>query len=152
MLKTALVLILCAALFTGSCLSSDAPAMFALQQQVTDTERAFAKSMAQRDFEAFVTFLSDEAVFFAGETPLRGKQVVADTWKPFYEGQEAPFSWEPEHVEVLESGTLALSSGPVFDPQGKQVATFNSVWRLESNGEWRIVFDKGNAACNCAEP
>lgn len=26
---------------------------------------------------------------------------------------EAPFSWEPAQVEVLDSGTLALSSGPV---------------------------------------
>jgi len=53
---------------------------------------------------------------------------------------------------VLDSGTLALSSGPVFDPDGKQIATFNSIWRLEAPGQWRIVFDKGSAACNCASP
>ncbi|MGB7452241.1 MAG: nuclear transport factor 2 family protein, partial [Lysobacterales bacterium] len=99
-------------------------------------------------FEGFVSFLSDEAVFFSGETPLRGKQKVADTWKSYYEQADAPFSWEPETVVVLESGTLALSSGPVLDPEGKMVATFNSIWRLEAPGVWRIVFDKGSVACD----
>jgi ketosteroid isomerase-like protein len=119
-----------------------------LEQQVGDTERAFAQSMADRDHAAFVNFLSDEAVFFNGETPLVGKQTVADTWAPYFEKPEAPFSWEPETVVVLQSGTLAHSSGPVRTPDGKVVARFNSVWRLESPGVWRIVFDKGSPVCS----
>jgi ketosteroid isomerase-like protein len=59
----------------------------------------------------------------------------------------APFSWEPEHVEVLASGTLALSSGPVFGRDGTRIGTFNSVWRLEADGRWRVVFDKGCPPC-----
>lgn len=148
MSKIILILTIYSVLFTGYALSSEQPTVEELQQQVADTERAFAKTMAQRDFEGFVSFLSDEAVFFSGETPLRGKQKVADTWKSYYEQADAPFSWEPETVEVLESGTLALSSGPVLDPEGKMVATFNSIWRLEAPGVWRIVFDKGSVACD----
>ena len=148
MSKIILILTICSVLFTGHALSSEQPTMEELQQQVADTERAFAKTMAQRDFEGFVSFLSDEAVFFAGVTPLRGKQKVADTWKSYYEQPDAPFSWKPETVVVLESGTLALSSGPVLDPEGKMVATFNSIWRLEAPGVWRIVFDKGSVACD----
>lgn len=123
-----------------------------LRQQVEDTERAFAKTMADRDHEAFVSFLSDETVFFSGPRPLRGKQQVAEHWKGFYQGPDAPFSWEPEQVVVLDSGTLALSSGPVRDPDGKLVATFNSIWRLESTGKWRIIFDKGSEVCDCRKP
>jgi len=123
-----------------------------LRQQVEDTERAFAKTMADRDHEAFVSFLSDETVFFSGPRPLRGKQQVAEQWKGFYQGPDAPFSWEPEQVVVLDSGTLALSSGPVRDPDGKLVATFNSIWRLESTGKWRIIFDKGSEVCDCRKP
>jgi len=118
-----------------------------LRQQVQDTERAFAATMASRDHAAFISFLSDETVFISGETVLRGKQQVADAWKPYYADLTAPFSWEPQQVEVLDSGTLALSSGPVRDPDGNVVATFNSIWRLEAPGEWRIIFDKGNRAC-----
>ena len=118
-----------------------------LKQQVMETERAFAKTMADRDHAAFASFLADETVFFAGDTPLRGKAAVAAAWQPYYEQPEAPFSWEPEIVEVLDSGRLALSSGPVYGAGGNRVATFNSVWRLEDGGEWRIVFDKGSEAC-----
>jgi ketosteroid isomerase-like protein len=117
-----------------------------LRKEVFETERAFAKTMAARDHAAFATFLAKEAVFF-GAGVLRGAEAVAAGWKKHYEGPAAPFSWEPEQVEVLESGTLALSSGPVRDPAGKVVATFSSIWRREGPATWRIVFDKGNPVC-----
>ena len=117
--------------------------------QVIAAERAFAKTMADRDLAAFASFVSSEAIFYSGPEPRRGKQAVVEWWKRFYEKPEAPFSWEPETVEVLESGTLALSSGPVRDRNGKQIATFNSIWRLEAPGTWRIIFDKGEAGCDC---
>lgn len=116
-------------------------------EQVRRTEQAFADSMAARDFDAFRSFLSPEAVFFSGATALRGAEAVAAAWKPYFDGPDAPFSWRPETVEVLESGTLALSSGPVFDPSGARVGTFNSTWRREADGAWKIVFDKGEKAC-----
>jgi len=103
--------------------------------------------MSDRDHKAFVSFLSPEAVFFSGETPLRGSDRVAEAWKPYFEGEEAPFSWAPETVEVLESGTLALSSGPVHNPAGNLMGSFTSIWRLIESGEWKIVFDKGNKGC-----
>ena len=70
---------------------------------------------------------------------MHGKDQVAAWWKRFYEKAEAPFSWQPADVEVLPSGTLALSSGPVHDARGKQIATFTSIWRLEAPGAWRDI-------------
>jgi kynurenine formamidase/ketosteroid isomerase-like protein len=118
-----------------------------VMQQVKDTEQAFAATMEDRDFEAFTAFLSDEAIFFSGEKPLRGKQQISDAWQHFYQEPGAPFSWMPETVVVLDSGNLALSSGPVLDPEGSLIARFNSIWRLDPDGEWRIVFDKGSDVC-----
>ena len=85
------------------------------KEQVIAAERAFAKTMADRDHTAFAQYVSDEAVFFSGPTPLRGKQAVVDYWARFYSKPNAPFSWEPKEVEVLDSGGLAISSGPVKD-------------------------------------
>ncbi len=124
-----------------------APEPASLREEVLATERAFAKTMADRDHAAFTRFLAAETVFFSGETPLRGADAVAAWWKKYYEGKDAPFSWEPEQVEVLDSGTLALSTGPVRDPSGKVTGTFTSIWRREGPGTWRIVFDKGNPVC-----
>ena len=97
-----------AVVFAGC--SATAPAarsqadLHAAQQQVFTTERAFAKTMADRDHAAFATFLADETIFFGSSEVLRGKQQVAAAWARFYEGAEAPFSWEPDTVEVLDSG------------------------------------------------
>jgi ketosteroid isomerase-like protein len=119
------------------------------QKTVMETERAFAATMADRDFEKFKTFISEEAIFFSGEKPLRGRQQIADAWEGFFKEATAPFSWEPEQVEVLDSGKLAWSTGPVYGPEGKQVARFNSVWQLDASQQWRIIFDKGSDVCNC---
>jgi len=120
-----------------------------LKEQVRRTEIAFAKTMADRDHSAFASFLSTEAVFFSGDRALRGAAQVAAGWKRFFDGPAAPFSWGPEQVEVLDSGSLALSSGPVRDPSGKRIGTFNSVWRREADGKWKIVLDKGCPPCDC---
>jgi ketosteroid isomerase-like protein len=144
-------LLICAALL-NACAAPAPRDTNHVEREVADTERAFAKTMADRDYLAFKSFLADDTIFFSGPTPLRGKQRVADAWQRFFEKPEAPFSWQPEQVQVLESGELALSTGPVRDSEGKLFATFLSIWRREAPGQWRIVFDKGERVCDCAKP
>ena len=149
MLKRALILMLVSVALAPSGSQPPSPATIAaLAAEVRNAERAFAKTMADRDHATFVSFLSREAIFVGPNATFRGRQAVADGWKQFYDGPLAPFSWEPDRVEVLDSGTLALSSGPVRDPQGKRIGTFNSVWRREG-ATWRIVLDNGCPPCDC---
>jgi ketosteroid isomerase-like protein len=114
------------------------------RDQVWAAELAFARTMSERNLNRFSEFLAEEAVFFAGTTALRGKSKVVEGWTQYFVGAEPPFSWEPDQVEVLDSGTLALSTGPVRDPKGAVIARFNSIWRLEASGRWQVVFDKGS--------
>jgi ketosteroid isomerase-like protein len=131
----------------AGCATTPPPDLAALREQVFAAERAFARTMADRDHAAFGRHLADDTVFFTGPTPLRGRAAVVEGWKRFYEPAKAPFSWEPDQVEVLSSGALAHSSGPVRNPEGKVVARFNSVWRQEAPGVWRVVFDRGEPVC-----
>jgi ketosteroid isomerase-like protein len=119
-----------------------------LREQVRQAEIAFARTMTDRDHAAFVRFLADDTIWL-GRTVMRGKAQVAQGWKPYYEGKAAPFSWEPERVEVNDSGTLGLSTGPVRDPAGKRIGTFNSIWRRGADGKWTIIFDNGCPPCDC---
>lgn len=114
-----------------------------LVAQVRAAEVAFAGAMAKRDLDSFAAHLAEEALFFGAKDVLRGKAAVVAGWKRFFEGATAPFSWAPQTVEVLASGTLGLTSGPVLDPGGKQIGTFSSIWRREADGRWKVVFDKG---------
>jgi ketosteroid isomerase-like protein len=119
-----------------------------LREQVVAAETAFAQTMIDRDLRAFASFLSADAIFVGSQRTFRGREQVSQGWKPYFQAPDAPFSWRPEQVEVLDSGDLALSSGPVFGPQGKLIGTFNSIWRRGSDGTWRVVFDKGCDVCD----
>ena len=129
------------ALSVSSLLAQSAPAT--LTKHVFAAESSFAASMARRDLKAFAALVSPEAVFFSGTEALRGKEAVVEAWRKFFVEPKAPFSWRPETVQVLSSGTLALTSGPVHDPAGKLIGTFTSIWRRDGDGSWRIIFDKG---------
>lgn len=136
-MRTRVLVILVWALVTTVCAGAESPA-----DTVRAREEAFAKTMADRDHRAFTAFLSTEAVF-TGARVLRGRDEVAAGWKRFFEAPAAPFSWRPALVEVLDSGRLALTSGPVTGADGQPAGTFKSIWRLDDDGVWRIVFDSG---------
>lgn len=144
---TRVVLLLALAVIQGAAIEAQSTAELAAQVRAAET--AFAATMAHRDLAAFGAFVAEEALFFGRSRVLRGRAAVVEGWKPYFEGAQAAFSWEPETVEVLDSGGLALSSGPVRDPSGAVVGTFISTWRLEADGVWRVVLDKGCPPCEC---
>ena len=131
----------------GGAVANVSAEVSALEAEMRATEIAFAQTMADRDFTAFESFLAPDTIFVAGERVLRGSDAVAAAWKPLFDGAQAPFSWAPATVAVQDGGQLALSSGPVFDASGNQNGVFNSIWRREPDGSWKIIFDKGGAYC-----
>jgi ketosteroid isomerase-like protein len=132
---------------TASAVPAPTDDLAVARAEVMAAERAFARTMADRDHAAFAGFLAEDTVFFTGEQATRGRAAVAASWARLYEGPDAPFSWAPDQVQVLDSGTLALSTGPVRDPSGNVIARFNSIWRREAPGVWKVVFDKGSPVC-----
>jgi ketosteroid isomerase-like protein len=119
-------------------------------ERVANAERAFAATMARRDAKAFASHIAEEAIFMgASDAPhvLRGRAAIVEGWKQFFDGPTPPFSWEPDIVEVIDSGSMALTSGPVLDPEGKLIGRFNSIWRLDRDGQWRVLFDRGAPVC-----
>ena len=116
-------------------------------EDVMAVERAFARTMADRDFAAFAAFIDEEAEFLNGGRPLHGKAAVLEFWKKQYEGAEAPFSWAPDRAVIVASGTLAATEGPVHDAQGKLISRFYSTWRRDAAGAWKVVFDNGYDVC-----
>jgi ketosteroid isomerase-like protein len=139
------IAVLCISILLLAVASAARPSRAELQRQVAATERAFAATMRTRDHAAFTAFLADEAIFISGATALRGHAAIAAAWHPYFVAPQAPFSWAPEQIEVVQSGTLAYSGGPVYDATGKRIGRFNSIWRLEAPGQWKIVFDRAEA-------
>ena len=149
MTRRTMVLSLAVMLVVGT--QAAAETMDQLEEQVRRAETAFARSLAARDAQAFAALVAEDAVFFGHEGVVhRGKAAIAESWRPLFAMEKPPFSWASADVEVLSSGTLAHSSGPVYDASGKRFGTFNSVWRREADGSWKVVFDKGCDDCPAA--
>ena len=123
--------------------SADEAQMKTWETQARSAECSFAASMAKRDLAGFERYLAEPTVFFNGRVPQQGKAVVMAAWKPFFDGAQAPFSWEPDQIVVVADGSLAYSTGLVRNPKGDLIARFASVWRQEAPGRWRIIIDRG---------
>ena len=118
-------------------------------REVFVAESTFAASFARRDTAAFAALVAPDAVFFGRDAAMHGRAEVVEGWRPLLTAAQPPFYWKPATVEVLASGTLAHSSGPVYRPDGTQTGTFNSIWRKEPDGRWLVVVDKGCPVCDC---
>lgn len=117
--------------------------------EVRCREIGFSGAAEARDAERFATFI-DEDARFAGSTVFRGPEAVTEAWQVFFAEDGPAMKWRPQFVEVLEDGTLALTRGPyrmiATDEDGNVTefwGTFNSVWRRQADGGWKIVFDAG---------
>lgn len=120
----------------------------AVRESLRAAEAAFAKAFADDDLDAFAAMIDDDATFL-GRTNLRGKEAVVAHWSKLFGAAERPFRWEPKRWEVNPSGTMGMTNGPVFDPDGKHAGTFSSVWRRQEDGSWKIIFDGGG---DCPRP
>lgn len=114
---------------------------------LADTETAFAKTMKDRDFDAFASFIAADAVFINGGNPLQGKQKILNHWATFFKEQQAPFSWSPDIAEI-GGGNLGYTEGPVLDATGNLLVRFYSTWQLQAEGNWLIIFDNGYSVCH----
>ena len=130
-----------------------------LQQQVMETERAFAATMKARDFEAFGGFLSKEAVFMGPGGARRGRDAVAlsagfaypanaevqvgvdQTQLAFYTANRSAFARNGRAaVAAFEKGRQAIAKSP-----GPRNATVTDTFSLRG-------FSPAYAAINKACP
>lgn len=125
-------------------------AMADTSDEVRCREIGFSKAAEAQDHAAFVAYIDSDARFVS-ESVLRGPAAIGEAWSVFFQADGPRIRWRPQYVEVLRDGTLALSRGPyrvvTRNEAGDEVeawGTFNSVWRLQADGSWKIVFDAGS--------
>jgi ketosteroid isomerase-like protein len=139
-------------LWLASLLTLPVSAFADAENDVRCHEIAFSQSVENRDAEAFASFIEADARFVGGSVQ-RGAEAVVAAWSVFF-GETGPkIMWRPQYIEVLEDGTLALSRGPfrmvTTNADGETTehwGTFNSIWRKQDDGSWKILFDAGNDA------
>ena len=135
-----------------SLLITSSTALADLAEEVRCREIGFSKAAEKQNAKRFASFIDADARFVSS-TVTRGPDAVAEAWTVFFTSDSPTIKWRPQIVEVLEDGKLALSRGPYRviskDEDGNETehwGTFNSVWRLQADGGWKVVFDAGSAA------
>ena len=125
------------------------------ESDVRCQEIGFSKAAERRDIDAFMTYIDNDARFAGRTVVRRGPDEIAEAWRAYFEDGGPAIKWRPRFVEVLEDGELALTRGPYRttgrDADGQLIerwGTFNSVWRKQADGTWRVVFDAGSPGDN----
>lgn len=126
--------------------------------EVRCAEISFSLSVERRDIEAFRAHLDADARF-VGSSVHRGPEAIVAAWSVLFTDDGPRLAWRPLIVEVLDSGDYALSRGPYrLETRGEDGApvvswgTFNSVWRRNADGRWRVVLDAGSEAAEAPPP
>lgn len=123
--------------------------MSAAECEVWNRERSFARSVERHDADAFADHVHRDTVFQAATPePLRGRAAVVEAWAPIVAG-EFPLRWHPGFVSIGGDPDIALSVGPAWvenpDPDAAsrfRLGSFVSTWVRDSDGAWRVLFDR----------
>ena len=120
------------------------------KQEIVDTEHEFAK-MAKNEgiSKAFLTFAADDAVLMRNNNLIIGKEELKRSFSSRKSTSgKASLSWKPDFVDVSASGDLGYTYGKYIytftDSTGNiklDSGIFHTVWKRQSSGEWRFVWD-----------
>jgi len=130
-----------------------------LVESLRAAEISFAASVAEKDFDQFGSHIDPDAIFMGGR-PLSGREAILEAWSVYFEEDGPTLEWHPEEVVVRANGKMGISKGPYTlrarTPDGQEEVrkgSFASIWELQADGEWRVLFDSGCAPCpECPSP
>ena len=113
--------------------------------QMVNSEKSFAAYAGSTGIsEAFLKYFDDSAVVFERAQILNGKEV----WRQ-RKLDSMELKWYPEFAEIAASGDFGYTTGPSEfrvkkgSEKPDHKGYFNSIWRKNSSGEWKVMLDMG---------
>lgn len=122
--------------------------IIAWKKEIVQVEKEFCNMATTEGIpKAFEAFADDDAVLMRNRDLVIGKKAIVELYNSA-PASNAQLVWEPEFVEVAESGDLAYtygyytyssvdSSGNTNTSQG----VFHTVWKRQKDGNWKYVWD-----------
>jgi len=107
----------------------------------------------EKGADGYMSFYADDAVELpAGAPMLEGKENIRKTMG-FLDDKNNRLTWTAIRVDVAASGDLAYTCGVYEfhskDKDGKptvEYGKYTTVWKKQSDGQWKVVLDMGNAS------
>jgi len=118
-------------------------------EKVMQLSKEWSETASKGDVEKTLSYWADDAVVMsAGQPPLKGKTAIRQMVEESYKMPGFRISWQPESVEVSESGDMAYlienSQVSFTDSTGQNVVLHNkavSIWRKQADGTWKNAVD-----------
>jgi ketosteroid isomerase-like protein len=139
---------LAAALMTSACASIPAPHP---AEQIAAAERAFAADGLTMGVKgSFLKHSAADAIFLQ-DGPVNVHADFAAQPDPKPDEKRPPLVWWPSWVGIAKSGDLGISTGPV-EVGGVRRGHYFTVWKRQSDGGWKWIYDGGVPATSENEP
>jgi ketosteroid isomerase-like protein len=109
-------------------------------------ENEFCKMAAATSIrDAFFDYMANDAILFR-PGPVNGKEFFRT--RPSNPGPA--LTWHPTYAELASTGDLGWTTGPweyrsAKDKPAKAWGHFASVWKKQTNGKWKVMFDEGHS-------
>lgn len=120
------------------------------KNEIRETEQNFS-NMAKDDGikKAFTTYAAENAVLMRNDKLIVGKNEINIYFdKNNSKDTTISLTWEPDFVDVSESGDLGYTYGKYTysytDSLGKRInsnGVFHTVWKRQPDKTWRFVWD-----------
>jgi uncharacterized protein (TIGR02246 family) len=137
--------------FTTACTQAPPPDTHdADVQALKDTEAAWAKAVAAKDFDKSMTYYADDASLLVSNAPaFNGKDAIRAAMKPMFDDPSFALAFEASRVEVAKSADLGYTQGTytmtLTDPKTKKPFTdkgkFLTTYKKQADGTWKAVAD-----------
>jgi ketosteroid isomerase-like protein len=114
-------------------------------QEMINAERAFASESVQKNTrEAFISFMAGDGIILRKGKIINAKQ----NWSA-QQADSSELHWYPDVADMSAAGDMGYTSGPWQyklkrgDQQPVAFGHFNTVWKKQADGSWKVVVDLG---------
>jgi len=121
------------------------------KNSLMDVDRQFSElSVEKGRAVAFDTFMADSAIMYRNNgLPMKGRTEIKEALSK----SRGTLQWEPFYADLAQSGDIGYTLGEYeynyTDSTGHKESVFGNyvtIWRKQSDGSWKFVFDAGNQA------
>lgn len=120
------------------------------KNEIFEAEQSFANMAREEGIsKAFLTYAAEDAVLMRSDSLVIGKTDIRAYFEDHGSGtSNVSLTWKPDFVDVAASGDLGYTYGyytlSYSDESGatmEKTGVFHTVWRRQSDGAWRFVWD-----------
>lgn len=116
-------------------------------------EAEFMKAASEKGSQGYMSYYAENAVELPNGAPLIAGKVEIAKGMGFLDDKNNSLTWTPVGGDISASGDLGYTYGTFefrsTDKEGKphvEHGKYTSIWKLQSDGSWKVVLDMGNAS------